>query len=555
MAGSGRRAWVSTVVTVGLACALGACGSSPAPVVVPRLLAPLSTSYVTSLRPILHWVLPTDAVGAHVQVCRDRPCLTVLAEFDAMGSSGASTDDLPVGVAFWRAFWRRQDATDVVPTATWQFTVRGRGAEVNTSWGTTLDVNGDGYADVAVAAEIAARTYVYLGGPTGVDPSPAVVLAGSDNATNVAAAGDVNGDGFGDVLVGGPGEVSIYLGSATGLSPSPSVILTRPKEMNPISGGFIGPIEEVGAAAGDIDGDGYGDVAVSVPSPDEGLGRIFVYLGSGAGPSNSPATVLRPTGYIGPNGGAIGAGDVDGDGYADVAVNVVDSDLVSHALLYRGGAAGLIRSPTITLDGSPGTAADVNGDGYSDIVLRVEVPPGETARQEVHLGGPTGWTTSSWATLAGQSGPSAYFRALRAGDVNGDGEDDIVTRDFNYNMGAGRVDVYFGAQVATSISDSPPASLLGPDGPNGQFGLSAASGDINDDGYADIVIGAQAVDGNAGRAYVYLGSASGLSATPTQTLISPDGGLFGNTIARASRITGPKRRSGRAFRLRRHRTG
>src|SRR5262249_17807859 len=116
----------------------------------PRLMAPLSTSTVTSQRPTLHWVLSGVADGARVQICRDHAGSSVLTSVDAVGASGRPAADLPTGVLFWRAFGRSGEVTGIEATPTWEFTVGHRSAPVDTSWGSTLDVNADGYADVLV---------------------------------------------------------------------------------------------------------------------------------------------------------------------------------------------------------------------------------------------------------------------------------------------------------------------------------------------------------------------------------------------------------------------
>jgi hypothetical protein len=190
-------------------------GSDTAPPLLPapRPLAPLSTSRVTSRRPTLRWVLPQGGTSATVDLCRDRLCtMPVGTSARVEGESYAPPDDLPVGVVFWRL----HPASEArVTSPTWQFTVGAGSAPVDTSWGTTLDVNGDGYADVLVSAGDSSSDYVllYLGSATGLATTPATILsdpgssafgpqAGDAFGNSIASAGDVDGDGYADVIVG-----------------------------------------------------------------------------------------------------------------------------------------------------------------------------------------------------------------------------------------------------------------------------------------------------------------------------------------------------------------
>ncbi|HEY3352732.1 MAG TPA: integrin alpha, partial [Polyangia bacterium] len=143
-------------------------------------------------------------------------------------------------------------------------------SELGTSVAAAGDVNGDGYADVIVSAPYfqptafgadRGRVYVFLGGPAGLAATPAWTVTGDQDYARfglvVAGAGDVNGDGFDDVIIGAPfydhgaadtGRATVYLGSAAGLGATPAWTI-----YGDAAGALLGAV----AGAGDVNGDGY----------------------------------------------------------------------------------------------------------------------------------------------------------------------------------------------------------------------------------------------------------------------------------------------------------
>jgi hypothetical protein len=520
--------------------------SANLPVDPPRLLAPLSTSIVTSQTPTLRWVLPGDADGAHVEICRDRACTSVLTSFDATGASGQPAMRLPPGVLFWHAFGRSGRVTGAVHSRTWQFTVGHRTAGVDTSWGSVPDFNGDGRVDLLVGeSEVGMQMpgrgpgfgYVFSGTSAGLSSSPSVKLQGPSGNSEFGisvGSGDFDGDGFADALVGAPGidaytgSAFVYPGGDGGLSSTPSATLTYPTSRGAQFGNSV-------AGVGDVNGDGYADAVVGANDYGYGsgqAGRAYVYLGSPTGLATTPNVVLTgPESVVEQFGSAVAsAGDVNGDGYGDVVVagagqTPLDGGggfVLARLYVYLGSASGISASPSANFPGPSantgpgfttlGGACDVNGDGYADIVA------GGMGATAVYPGSPGGVQTFAAVNLVAPGVDNYAYEFKVAGavrDLDGDGYDDVVT---SYDQ----VFVYLGA--AGGPSPAPSLTLTTPNGSPGIYGFEPAGvGDINGDGFADLGVGS-ASDGNfTGRVYLYPGQVGGVASTPLTSLAGMDG--------------------------------
>jgi hypothetical protein len=189
---------------------------------------------------------------------------------------------------------------------------------------------------------------------------------------SVGTAGDVNGDGYSDAIVGtcgiGTQAAYVYHGSAGGLGSNASWTAYGDGGIMPYFGWSVG-------TAGDVNGDGFSDVIVGASGYDNGQERegcAYVYHGSPGGLSLSAVWKVEGNQAFAWLGYSVGtAGDVNGDGFSDVIVGVpydyLDPDS-GRAFVFHGSSVGLGTSPSWTMlesgsGHSVGTAGDVNGDG------------------------------------------------------------------------------------------------------------------------------------------------------------------------------------------------
>ncbi|WP_286193824.1 hypothetical protein [Tropicibacter sp. R16_0] len=349
---------------------------------------------------------------------------------------------------------------------------------------------------------------------------------------SISSAGDINGDGFDDIIIGAraadrdgqmdAGESYVVFGAASGFSASLSLsdldgsngFRLFGTTTNGLSGYSV-------SSAGDVNGDGVGDLVIGAPlaSPNGVLnaGESYVVFGTTSGFSASLSLAdldgsngfrLNGTDTLGFSGRSVAsAGDINGDGFDDIIVGApgadplgVDSAGASYVIF--GAATGF--SPSLSLN---------------------------------DLDGSNGFRLNGVAAVFGRSG----YSVASAGDVNGDGLDDIIIGAPQVSTAGetpiGESYVVFGSNSGFSAS----MSLSDLDGTNGfriegfrygdGNGTSVSSaGDVNGDGFDDILIGAPGADPNrnseAGESYLVLGTDTGFSSTLSLTDLDGSNGFI-----------------------------
>lgn len=427
---------------------------------------------------------------------------------------------------------------------------------------------------------------------------------GSNLGNSIKPAGDVNGDGFEDVIIGAyyenvtAGSAYVIFGKSSGFSPPPDLDNLNASDgfaIRGVAGAIPGPADYAGTAvsgAGDVNGDGFDDILVATSkysmTADGSAGYVIFGKESNTDVNLSDidagavATGFRVTGFgstpdFNAADAAATGGDINGDGYDDIVfggprTNVGASYGVGAAYVVFGKESGFANLNVTQLNGGNGfrftdsitngdsnqayigaavsIGGDINGDGFDDLVVGAPklnagtygVTPGYDGKVFVIFGDTSFGATVEATQLNGANGFEATgvineqattgASISSGGDVNGDGIDDFVVGapgSYDYAHVTGRAYVVFGKTNLGSSGSLNLTTLSGTSGfiLNGAANYDVAgtsvniTGDINGDGFEDVVVGAPTKSSGSvvpgatnGQAYIMFGKSNISASVP-----------------------------------------
>ncbi|VVH60837.1 RTX toxins and related Ca2+-binding proteins, partial [uncultured Gammaproteobacteria bacterium] len=512
-------------------------------------------------------------------------------EVIAIGFNDLTTEKTVNGVTY--AIYAHSDANTTANAELWVqkgitltrsqcgFTINGESAGDNSGYSVSNagDVNGDGLDDLIVGAgsanlngkSKAGKSYIVFGKQDADTIELSAIAAGKGgfvingesakdySGHSVSSAGDVNGDGLDDLIVGTREAKSyIVFGKQDTNTIELSIIAAGTS-----TGGFVISGESMRnhggfsiSSAGDVNGDGLDDLIIGSDS----AGKSYVVFGTQDSTAIDLSVIAAGKGGFIINDGSqdddhlysvSSAGDVNGDGLDDLIVGNEDSDIhgkpdagKSYVVFGKkdtkainlsdivAGKGGFVINGEFIEDmsgNSVSSAGDVNGDGLDDLIVAAAIadPSGkpDAGKSYVVFGKKDNTNAIELSTITAGTGgfvingesarDHSGYSVSNAGDVNGDGLDDLIVGAYlaapSGKLQAGKSYVVFGKKDNTAINLSNIVSGIGgfvikgeSKGDYSGWSVSSA-GDVNGDGLDDLIVGAYKAKSSAGKSYVIFG--------------------------------------------------
>ncbi|MCA9758707.1 MAG: FG-GAP repeat protein [Candidatus Eisenbacteria bacterium] len=442
--------------------------------------------------------------------------------------------------------------------ATFLFSAEQSGARTGHVVGSAGDVNGDGFSDVLVTAPDFSngqanegRVYLFLGGPHGHGATPDWQAEGDKESAHFGESactlGDVNGDGFDDIAIGAPdleteggGAVLVWLGGANGLGPNgtPDNADWRANGRDP--GARFGFAV---AYVGDVDGDGFDDLAVGEPfGGGAGSGQISLFLGSSQGLREDASAVIEGQQTGDEFGTSVSGGDVNADGRSDIVVGSPGVSL-GRIDLFLGDGSGAL-TPAFTTTGqqvgsrfgdSIAFVGDMNGDRFGEIAVGApswDAVPGseiDNGAIFVYQGSSSGVASNVplFVAVDDLRGSRMGTGLGTGGDLDGDGRADLVYGAPGHDsaLAGGNAGACFVA--ATQADGLLPKEMTAAGSAPGFGTCCLSAGDVNGDGFSDLVVA------HEDEVELWYGSyrRHEQAAVPTQVLVGEQTGSLGKSMA------------------------